>query len=418
MKKISNDFWTDGVAVFYQNYGIKSPKNIPEADAETFQVHSYYLASDKNRVYAQSSMREGLQIFFPEDRESVVFFPEEISASAFADKYNLYHYNAHFIEYDNIADSRNAKLLKWLQSHHPNESAWWNNSKAFYNNLQRITHHFFTNCNGIYYKFNAQQNYDYPIYRYSDNDFYLQLKNADVSTFKPLNAIYSKDANTVYFYSRIIAADPKTFEVIDNLFAKDKHGIWYNGRQVTINDRETFKIINSSEKSNFHFAKNKHHVYASSDAKIDKFSGYANLLSPLKNSDPNTFIEINDVWAKDKNNVYWFGKIYEKADAQTFEKISEKPLTEFDYAKDKNHVYINNAQTVKKGLHGGSFEILNEFWAKDNFVVYSLPKQRIMKSIDVNTFKILNEKNKAEDKDYFYEYRDYNVIKTRKTAGN
>ncbi len=100
------------------------------------------------------------------------------------------------------------------------------------------------------------------------------------------------------------------------------------------------------------------------------------MLSPLKNAAPKSFIEINDVWVKDKNNVYWYGKNYKKADAETFEKISEKPLTEFDYARDKTFVYIANGQTIKKGLHGGSFEILNEFWAKDNFVVYCLKKHR------------------------------------------
>jgi hypothetical protein len=112
--------------------------------------------------------------------------------------------------------------------------------------------------------------------------------------------------------------------------------------------------------------------------------------------------------------VYWFGKVYKKADAATFEKIAEPPLTEFDYARDKNHVYIANGQTVKKGLHGGSFKIINEFWAKDDFVVYSLMTDRIQKKIDVKTFKILDDKGNAEDANYFYSYKDYSIQKTKK----
>ena len=415
MKEISKDFWTDGETVFYQNYGMKTKKPIPDVDAETFQVHSHYLASDKNRVYAQSSMREGLQIFTPEDRESVLFFPKEINARAFVDRYNLYNYNSHFIEFDNIAENRNVKYVEWLKANYPNKTAWWNNNENFYQSLKPLAYNFYQHSEGIYYGFSGKLNHDYPIYRSNFNDFYLQLKNADVATFEPLSSVYSKDKNKVYFYSRVITADPASFEVIEHLFAKDKHGIWYNGRQAGIADLTNFKIINAAKESPSHFAKDQHQVYANTSAKkIDKFSGYANLLVPIKNSNPASFAEISDVWAKDSNNVYWFGKPYKKADAATFEKISGPQTTDHDYARDKNHVYIDYGQTLKKGLDGGSFKILNRYWAKDDFVVYCMTNQRVIKSIDVKTFKVLEEKGKAEDKNYFYEYQNYAVVKTKK----
>ena len=50
----NKEFSTDGETIYYQNYGMKTPKPIPEVDYQTFEVHSYYLASDKNRVYAIS----------------------------------------------------------------------------------------------------------------------------------------------------------------------------------------------------------------------------------------------------------------------------------------------------------------------------------------------------------------------------
>jgi hypothetical protein len=415
MKAISNNYWTDGTNIFYQNYGMKNPKIIPEVDMESFRVHSCYLASDKNRIYAQSSMGEGLQIFYPEDRESIIFFPQEISSSEFVDNYNLYNYNTHFIEFDNIANEHKAKLINWLKTNYPDKEGWWNINNTFYNQLKPIACNFFTDGKRVFYKFNGEHTYDYPTYRCRHNDFYLQLKNADTKTFYPLNSVYSKDKNNVYFYSREIPADATTFKVINELFAQDKNGIWYNGRIAKIEHLNTFEVIKSSKKNEFHFAKDQFNVYGNATVKMDKFSGYADLLLPLKNSDPTTFTEINDVWAKDKNNVYWFGKIYKNADAKTFEKISEPPLTWVDYARDKNNVYIANGQTFKKGLQGKSFELINEFWAKDNFVVYCVKTARVMKSIDVKTFKVLDEKGKAEDKNFIYDFKDYSVNKTRKT---
>lgn len=417
----SKEFYTNGETIYYQHNNQKM-RPVPNADTETFQVHSYYLASDTNQVYALSTMREGLQIFTPEDRESVIFFPEETSASAFADNYNLYDYNGHFIQYCNIAEETNHKvrIVKWLKKHYPKRNAWWNNSAIFYKKLKPVKHNILTDGNSLFYGFKAKQKYDYPIYEYPYNDYFLQLKDADTNSFEALNSIYSKDKNYVYFYSRKITADFATFQVINNLFAKDKNGIWHNGRFVETVDAPTFQILTKDKgESEFHFAGDANTLYSTQGPmKISKHEGYAMLLCPLKNGDPDTFEQINEVWAKDKNCVYWHGQIYKKADAFTFEKISEPPLTWVDYARDKNHVYIANGQTLKKGLHGGSFKIYNEFWAKDDFVVYNLKTERIQKGIDVSTFEVLDEYGKAQDKDYFYEYKDYSVKKVKKITAN
>lgn len=145
-KKINDNFWTDGDDILYQNYGMKKQNAIPEVDIETFQVHSYAIASDKNRIYAQSTMAEGLQIFTPEDRNSVLFIPEEISSSYFVDDDNLYEYNGHFIHYCNIADKNPSinEIVKWLKKNYPNRNAWWNNSDAFYQTLKAVNHTIYT----------------------------------------------------------------------------------------------------------------------------------------------------------------------------------------------------------------------------------------------------------------------------------
>ncbi|MGN0003431.1 MAG: DKNYY domain-containing protein, partial [Sphingobacterium composti] len=304
----------------------------------------------------------------------------------------------------------------------PKADAWWNFDTDFDSKLIPLSTHHYTNKKDVFYHFLDDGNfYDYPTIsshvsrgnKIGGNCF-LRLNNVDYESFKVLNYIYAKDKDQVFFFSQKIEADADSFEVIDQLFAKDKNGIWYNGRIAKIESPSTFEIIYTSERNETHYAKDQYNDYASSTAKIDQYSGYAELLLVLKNSDPNTFKVINDVWAKDKNNVYWFGKIYKKADAATFEKISEPPLTSFDYAKDKNNVYIANGQTIKKALHGASFEILDKFWAKDNFVVYCLSNKSIIKTIDVETFKIIDNNGKAEDKDYIYEYKNNKVTKRKK----
>ena len=417
MKKLSEDFWTDGVAIFYQNYGKGGPKSIPNVDTESFEIKSNVFACDKNKIYAISTMREGLQIFEPVDRESVVF----ITTRYFADKYNLYFYNSHFIEYCHL--NNHPEIKKALQRKHPNVDSWWNHNNTLYKSFNHVKHNIYYFQDKLFYLFKESKLlYDYPTYRTEVSAFnfssleacFLELPVADNKTFEVINKVYLKDTKQIYFYSRPIQADVKTFKVLEDLFAKDKNGIWYNGRLAKVEDIESFEIISKNlESKEFHFSKDKFNVYSNITTRI-KFGSYAKILTMHKNSDPSTFHEINDVWAKDRNNVYWFGKIYKKADAETFEKISEKPITEFEYARDKNHVYIANGITLKKGLHGGSFKILNEFWAKDDFVVYSLYTERIQKNIDVNTFRILDENGKAEDANFIFEIKELSIKKSKK----
>lgn len=45
-----NDFFTDGKTIYYQNYGMKIPKPIPDVDKESFKIESNVFASDKNKI--------------------------------------------------------------------------------------------------------------------------------------------------------------------------------------------------------------------------------------------------------------------------------------------------------------------------------------------------------------------------------
>ena len=66
-------------------------------------------------------------------------------------------------------------------------------------------------------------------------EYNIEIKNADLRTFYPLDNIYAKDKNRVYYNSiPLEKADPKTIEVLDNLgnygYGKDKNHVYYWGK--------------------------------------------------------------------------------------------------------------------------------------------------------------------------------------------
>lgn len=417
MEKLGHYYYTDGKTIYYHQYNNKKYP-IPGVDLATFQVHDYCLASDANKVYAMSSMRESLQIFEPVDRGSVVFFPEDFGGYHFADDYCLYRYNGHFVGWANTNDTTETfvQLLQWLRSNYPGRKAWWNNAPDFYEGLRHIGHALYTDGRDMYYKFKAEHYCDYPNYAYPYTDDCLRLKEADPNSFTVLSEVYSKDKGHVYFYSRWMAgADPATFRLLDGLFAQDRSGIWFNGRHCPdITDLAAFRIL-TPETEEIQYAVDGEHVYcASGYTKIGPREGYANQLIKLRNSDAKTFSILNDCWAKDKNQVYRFGTIFKKADVATFEALDVPQRETRFMARDKNNVYWGENGSVRKGLHGGSFRILNPYWAQDDHAVFNLRSERLYKNMDAATFEVLDDHGGARDKDFTYRMEGFDLVKAKR----
>ena len=127
------------------------------------------------------------------------------------------------------------------------------------------------------------------------------------------------------------------------------------------------------------------------------------LITPLKNSDPNTFQYFSLRGAKDKNQVYHYTKPTEKIDADSFEHLITIDPIFNDLAKDKNFVYNINVLRKVRNADAKSFKILNRFWAADKNHVYCLVNQKWQRQIDVNSFSVKSQStHDARDKDYHY----------------
>ena len=227
----------------------------------------------------------------------------------------------------------------------------------------------------------------------------------DKATFQEIDAVYAKDKNGVYVWEnrgwkKLEGIDPVTFEIINisgsaRRYLKDKNGIYSiiysmdgdSDKLVLENlpyDPQTYEVINQL------YSKDKNNIYYS-DRKIIGV-------------DLPTFQRIDEyIYSKDKNNIYFRGKKISGADKDTFEKIDK-----YNYSKDKNNIYYNDKKI--EGVDKNTFEltydfgsVVNEYYSKDKNNVYYENKK--LKGIDVKTFKKISrlvDNFLIEDKNGFY----------------
>ena len=221
----------------------------------------------------------------------------------------------------------------------------------------------------------------------------------DKATFQEIDAVYAKDKNGVYVWEnrgwkKLEGIDPITFQIINisgsaRRYLKDKNGI-YNIDGDSDNlvleklpyDPQTYEVINQL------YSKDKNNIY------------YSN--RKIIGADLPTFQIGSDGFSKDKNNIYFGGKKILGVDRDTI-KIIELP-----YIKDKNNVYYGNKKI--EGADKNTFELIydfgsvvNRYYSKDKNNIYYENKK--LKGIDVKTFKKISrlvDNFLIEDKNGFY----------------
>lgn len=228
-----------------------------------------------------------------------------------------------------------------------------------------------------------------------------QALKIDKETFQEINAIYSKDKNGVYVienrgWKKLEGLDPVTFEIINisgsaRQYLKDKNGTYrIDGDSDNLvleklpYDPQTYEVINQL------YSRDKNNIY------------YDN--KKIEGADLPTFQRIDEyIYSKDKNNIYFRGKKISGVDKDTFEKIDK-----YNYSKDKNNIYYDDKKI--EGVDKNTFEltydfgsVVNEYYSKDKNNVYYENKK--LKGIDVKTFKKINrlvDNFLIEDKNGFY----------------
>ncbi|MCD7932260.1 MAG: DKNYY domain-containing protein [Tannerellaceae bacterium] len=125
----------------------------------------------------------------------------------------------------------------------------------------------------------------------------------------------------------------------------------------------------------------------------------------IKNADPETFEYVDYPFTKDKNNVYYEAQKIESADAATFELFKD---TYKDYSRDKDHVFYKNS--IVSGVDPETFEkfIGSNCWIDKNHVFIN---GEIIKNSHAPTFGYFHDKSaySGDKNDIYYNNVGMNV---------
>ena len=202
---------------------------------------------------------------------------------------------------------------------------------------------------------------------YFNNDK-IEMKKADFDTFELHIGWFAKDKNHCYLNGAICKeSDVATFEVLSWAFAKDKNNVYSNKGVIKDADPKTFEVIGSGLiKSNvewsvtpFGYARDKNYVY---------LYIYGTKTIKIKDADLATFVHVNELFAKDKNFVYWNGKKLKNVNPETWRLLSD----DSSYSTDDKNAYCG-AELIK-GVDIETFELFvdkSNHYARDKNYIYN-----------------------------------------------
>lgn len=239
-----------------------------------------------------------------------------------------------------------------------------------------------------------------------------KLNGIDYKSFEVVgkNSFYIKDKNNVYFDQSgllgvIEGANAETFDVFkqelqNNCYAYDKNHIYWRGTKVKEADKMSFEVLGCNEPYD-HYGKDKNYIFSGPEK--------------IKDVDHDTFSVIYDI-PKDKNNVYFQGKIIEKADAETYGPviIEGEISRQMRYTKDKNYVYYD--RKIINGVDSLTFKMLSDnIYLDKNNVYYD---EKIINDANPLTFQIIYFEQYGEKMGTYYQKDKNNVYFYGKKINN
>jgi len=313
-----NEYYRDKNGVYYYDEYEGTMTKLKGADPKTFEGISYTLGKDKNAIYKKENRLSGI--------DPATF--EEIDAAFTKDKNNIYYEDVPmkgidpktfepFVNYTHVKDKNGIYHFYLFNDDLVVEKVELS-PEIDLKTLQSFENYaeYSKDKNNVYYDFQ-------------------KIEGADIKTFEPDGYSIGKDKKGVYYKThKINGIDVNGTEVLENEFYKDKNNIYYRNKKLENFKPENFEVISSSL-----VGQNEDFYYFTEDENDNtKF-----FLLENKNVDAETFEVLDEEYTKDKNNVYYKGKILKGADVKTFDIHYNKSDNGYKI-KDKNKVYkiVNN----------------------------------------------------------------------------
>ena len=308
-----NEYYRDKNGVYYYDEYEGTMTKLKGADPKTFEGISYTLGKDKNAIYKKENRLSGI--------DPATF--EEIDAAFTKDKNNIYYEDVPmkgidpktfepFVNYTHVKDKNGIHHFYQFNDDLVVEKVELS-PEIDLKTLQSFENYaeYSKDKNNVYYDFQ-------------------KIEGADIKTFEPDGYSIGKDKTGVYYKThKINGIDINSTEVLENEFYKDKNNIYYRNKKLENFKPENFEVISSSL-----VGQNEDFYYFTEDENDNtKF-----FLLENKNVDAETFEVLDEEYTKDKNNVYYKGKILKGADVKTFDIHYNKSDNGYKI-KDKNKVY-------------------------------------------------------------------------------
>lgn len=308
-----NEYYRDKNGVYYYDEYEGTMTKLKGADPKTFEGISYTLGKDKNAIYKKENRLSGI--------DPATF--EEIDAAFTKDKNNIYYEDIPmkgidpktfepFVNYTHVKDKNGIYHFYLFNDDLVVEKVELS-PEIDLKTLQSFENYaeYSKDKNNVYYDFQ-------------------KIEGADIKTFEPNGFFIGKDKTGVYYKThKINGIDVNSTEVLENEFYKDKNNIYYRNKKLENFKPENFEVISSSL-----VGQNEDFYYFTEDENDNtKF-----FLLENKNVDAETFEVLDEEYTKDKNNVYYKGKILKGADVKTFDIHYNKSDNGYKI-KDKNKVY-------------------------------------------------------------------------------
>ena len=204
------------------------------------------------------------------------------------------------------------------------------------------------------------------------------------------------DAGSLYQEKVVNGADAETFQRIKikpnlrfrhNSFGKDKAHVYWQGNLVEGADPKTFEEFGNNEYYRYRDA-NRIFIF-------DEMEGFI----PLKGSDAKTFKVLDDVWARDSRQAYWYNVNFVPRDISSFE-----VLRKGYWAQDKKAFYWGYREV--KGINRKAFKFLN-----DKYYYFTCNNKNlfwqgwVVEGVDPDAF-IIETSNSGHDDKFLYQFKE------------